>query len=182
LGTGNVLNVLAAAAVASELGVGLPEIVDRVRAMRPSPHRGAVLQLPSGITVIDDSYNSSPSALRRALDVVARETRFQRKAAVLGEMLELGKHSVDLHRECGRAAAAIGLTRLIAVGGAPAQALAEAATRAGMPGDNVIWVQTSAEASELMVPWLRQGDLLLVKGSRGTRTDIVVDRITAEHA
>ena len=182
LGTGNVLNVLAAAAVATELGVGSQEIVARVGAMRPSAHRGAVLRLRSGVTVIDDSYNSSPSALRRALEVVARETRFQRKAAVLGEMLELGTHSVDLHRECGRAAAATGLTRLVTVGGAPAQALAEAATRAGMREDNVIWVQSSTEASELMVPWLRAGDLLLVKGSRGTRTDIVVDRISVEHA
>jgi UDP-N-acetylmuramoyl-tripeptide--D-alanyl-D-alanine ligase len=182
LGAGNVSNVLAAAAVATELGVPMSEIVARVQGMRPAPHRGAVVRLSSGITLIDDSYNSSPSALRRALDVVARETRFQRKAAVLGEMLELGSHSVDLHKECGRAAAAVGLTRLVAVGGAPAQALAEAATHAGMSKDSVTWVPSSADASELIVPWLRAGDLVLVKGSRGTRTDIVVDRISGEHA
>jgi UDP-N-acetylmuramoyl-tripeptide--D-alanyl-D-alanine ligase len=181
LGVGNVSNVLAAAAVATELGVPMSEIVGRVRGMRPAPHRGAVVRLTSGITIIDDSYNSSPSALRRALDVVARESRFQRKAAVLGEMLELGKHSVDLHEACGRAAAAIGLTRLVAVGGAPAQALAEAAITAGMSSTSVTWVPSSADASELIVRWLRAGDLVLVKGSRGTRTDIVVDRISAEH-
>ncbi len=181
LGVGNVSNVLAAAAVATELGVPMSEIVARVRGMRPAPHRGAVVRLTSGITIIDDSYNSSPSALRRALDVVAREPRFQRKAAVLGEMLELGKHSVDLHEACGRAAAAIGLTRLVAVGGAPAQALAEAAITAGMSPTSVTWVPSSADASELIVRWLRAGDLVLVKGSRGTRTDIVVDRISAEH-
>jgi UDP-N-acetylmuramoyl-tripeptide--D-alanyl-D-alanine ligase len=182
LGSGNVSNLLAAAAVATELGVPLPEIVARVQGVRPSPHRGAVLRLPSGITIIDDSYNSSPSALRRALEVVARETRFPRKAAVLGEMLELGQHSLELHRECGRAAAAIGLTRLIAVGGAAAEALAKAATDAGMPSDSVTWVPASGDASALIVSWLRSGDLVLVKGSRGTRTDLVVDRISAELA
>ncbi len=181
LGGGNVSNVLAAAAVATELDVPMPEIVGRVQGIQPAAHRGAVMRLNSGITVIDDSYNSSPSALRRALDVVAHETRFRRKAAVLGEMLELGSHSVDLHTECGRAAAAIGLTRLVVVGGAPAQALANAATRAGMASDSVTYVPSSEAASQLIVPWLRSGDLVLVKGSRGTRTDLVVDRISAEH-
>ena len=182
LGGGNLSNVLAAAAVGIEHGISLPEVAARVRDVRSAPHRGAVVRLGSGITVIDDSYNSSPSALRRALAVVAGETRFQRKAAVLGEMLELGAHSVSLHEECGRIAAAAGLAQLVVVGGAPAQALATAATHAGMSPDSVTWVPTSPDASRVIVPWLRTGDLVLVKGSRGTRTDLVVERISAEHA
>ena len=97
-------------------------------------------------------------------------------------MLELGAHSMRLHEECGREAAAAGLTRLVVVGGSPAQALASAATHAGMSPDNVTWVPSSSDASSVIVPWLRKGDLVLVKGSRGTRTDLVVERISAEHA
>jgi UDP-N-acetylmuramoyl-tripeptide--D-alanyl-D-alanine ligase len=181
LGGGNVSNVLAAAAVGIEHGISVPEVAARVRDVRPAPHRGAVVRLGSGITVIDDSYNSSPSALRRALAVVTGETRFQRKAAVLGEMLELGVHSVSLHEESGRLAAAAGLAKLVVVGGTPAQALATAAATAGMSPDSVTWVPTSTDASHVIVPWLRTGDLVLVKGSRGTRTDLVVERISAEH-
>jgi UDP-N-acetylmuramoyl-tripeptide--D-alanyl-D-alanine ligase len=180
LGRGNLSNVLAASAVALELGVTLPEIAARSRDLEPATHRGAVLRLGQGITVIDDSYNSSPSALQRALDVVAREPHATRKAAVLGEMLELGEHSTRLHEECGRAAAAAGLQRLIVVGSDPAQALADAAVTGGLPLDAVTWTVSSAAAADLIVSWLAAGDLVLVKGSRGIRTDAIVDRISAE--
>ena len=135
-----------------------------------------------GITLIDDSYNSSPTALRRALDVVAHESRCERKVAVLGEMLELGDHALALHRECGRAAAAAGLTALFAIGGAPARALADAAIDAGMSADSVTWFEQSADAVAPISAYVRRGDLVLVKGSRGTRTDIVADRLAAEFA
>ena len=125
--------MLAATAVALESGVPLDEIASVRRGSAPADRRGAVSRLPGGITLIDDSYNSSPAALRRALDVVAREARCRRKVAVLGEMLELGDHALALHEECGRAAAAAGLTALFAIGGAPARALADAAIAAGMP-------------------------------------------------
>lgn len=180
LGSGNLSNVLAAASVAVEFGVPLPEIVERARQLRPAAHRGAVLRLTRGVTVVDDSYNSSPTALRRALEVLAREANATRKAAVLGEMLELGDHSVRLHEECGRAAAASGLDQLIVVGSDAAQALAEAAVQAGMPAGAVTWTASSAAAADLILPWLRAGDLVLVKGSRGINTTTIVDRISAE--
>lgn len=179
LGRGNLSNVLAAAAVASALDVPLPEIARRSRRLQPAPHRGAVLRLHRGITVVDDSYNSSPAALHRALDVLAREQRAKRKAAVLGEMLELGDHTMRLPEECGHAAAAAGLQRLIVVGGDPARALADAAVQSGMEAEAVSWTSSSAAAADLILPWLEPGDLVLVKGSRGIRTDTVVDRINA---
>lgn len=182
LGRGNLSNVLAAVAVAIELGVGLDEIAQQAEQLRPAPHRGAVLRLAKGITLVDDSYNSSPSALQRALEVIANEQRAERKAAVLGEMLELGVHSTRLHEECGRVAAGVGLQRLITVGGDPARALSDAAVRSGMRSGDVSWTTASSEAAELIVSWLAPGDLVLVKGSRGIRTDAVVDRITAEFA
>ena len=182
LGRGNLANVLAATAVATEMSVGLEHIAARAARLTPAHHRGSVVRLARNITVVDDSYNSSPSALRKALDVIGREQRAGRKAAVLGEMLELGEHSTRLHQECGRAAAAAGLDRLITVGGEPAKALADAAIAAGMKRDAVSWSNTSSAAADAITSWLSEGDLVLVKGSRGIKTDAVVDRITAEFA
>jgi UDP-N-acetylmuramoyl-tripeptide--D-alanyl-D-alanine ligase len=182
LGRGNLANVLAATAVALDAGISLESIAEVAARLRPADRRSAVSRLPGGITLIDDSYNSSPTALRRALDVVAHESRCERKIAVLGEMLELGDHAQRLHQECGRAAAAAGLTRLFAIGGAPAQALAEAAIDAGMPHESVSYFAQSADAVAPIAAQVRRGDLVLVKGSRGTRTDLVADRLAAEFA
>jgi UDP-N-acetylmuramoyl-tripeptide--D-alanyl-D-alanine ligase len=148
----------------------------------PAARRGAVHRLNSGLVLIDDSYNSSPTALRRALEVVARERHARRKVAVLGEMLELGDVSVQLHEECGRAAADAGLQLLFAVGGQPARALADAAISAGMSAAAVSYIENSDQAADRVVGALGAGDLVLVKGSRGIRTDVVVDRIVAEFA
>jgi UDP-N-acetylmuramoyl-tripeptide--D-alanyl-D-alanine ligase len=153
---------------------------ERVSArLHPSDRRGVVRRLTSGITVIDDSYNSSPAALRAALAVLAG-SRSGRRVAVVGEMLELGGHTTRLHEACGRAAAESGVDLLIAVGGAPARALADAAIAAGLPETAVRYIETSSEAADLMAAAIAPGDLVLVKGSRGTRTDLVVDRLVAE--
>jgi UDP-N-acetylmuramoyl-tripeptide--D-alanyl-D-alanine ligase len=182
LGRGNLSNVLAAIAVAIDAGVPLNEITAIAARLRPADHRGAVHRLPGGVTLIDDSYNSSPTALKRALEVVARETRAARKVAVLGEMLELGDSSMPLHEECGQAAAQAGLRLLIAIGSQPARAMANAAVAAGMPSSAVTYLEKSEQAAAQVATTLRAGDLVLVKGSRGIRTDLVVDRILAEFA
>ncbi len=182
LGRGNLSNVLAATAVALEFGVPLPIIASRAAALRPADRRGAVHRLRGGITLIDDSYNSSPAALRRALDVIAKESRASRKVAVLGEMLELGDHATALHQNSGRIAASAGLRLLFAVGGAPARALASAAIASGMSQASVIYFEKSEQAAPAVAAALRSGDLVLVKGSRGTRTDLIADRIAAEFA
>jgi UDP-N-acetylmuramoyl-tripeptide--D-alanyl-D-alanine ligase len=182
LGTGNLLNLLAAAAVALEMGVPAGAIAERAATMKPAARRGELLRLPGGITLIDDSYNSSPAALKQSLETVAASTGSARKVAVLGEMLELGLHADRLHAECGRAAAAAGLDLLIAVGGDAAERLAEAARAAGMDAAAVIHVPASAEAADLAQRKVRPGDLVLVKGSRGIRTDLVVERLKVEFA
>ena len=105
-----------------------------------------------------------------------------RKVAILGEMLELGEHAARLHADSGRAAAAAGLDLLIAVGGDAARALADAAVAAGMPVSSVALVPTSAAAADLALTRVRPGDLVLVKGSRGIRTDLVVERLKVEYA
>jgi UDP-N-acetylmuramoyl-tripeptide--D-alanyl-D-alanine ligase len=163
LGRGNLSNVLAAIAVAQQFGVPLDAIAERAAQLRPADRRGAVQRLRN-ITIIDDSYNSSPSALKKALDVVAHETGVSRRVAVLGEMLELGDHSTALHEECGAAAARSQLAMLITVGGAPARAMAEAAIAGGMPRDAVAYFDKSDRAADAIASLVRAGDLVLVKG------------------
>ena len=182
LGLGNLANVLAATAVAVTLGIPVSAIAERASALRAAHHRGELLRLPGGITLIDDSYNSSPTALLRSLETVGAATGSARKIAVLGEMLELGAHAARLHQECGRAAAAAGLHFLIAVGGGAAGELAAAAVQSGMPAANVVHVPSKTDAIALAVQRVRPGDLVLVKGSRGIGLDAVVERLTAEFA
>jgi UDP-N-acetylmuramoyl-tripeptide--D-alanyl-D-alanine ligase len=178
LGRGHLMNVLCGAATALELGIELDAIVTAAANLKPSSKRGAVLKLPRGVTVIDDSYNSSPSALQRSLEVIARSWA-ARRIAVLGEMLELGELSMSLHESCGRAAAEARLWRLITIGGAPARAMGEAAIGAGMKREAVIHYDNSTDAAPAVAAMLTSGDVVLVKGSRGTRTDVVVERLTA---
>src|SRR5688572_11765590 len=90
LGRGHLMNVLCAAAVALEMNIDLDTIVEHAAHLKPSSRRGAILRLSKGVTVIDDSYNSSPSALLRSLEVIGRSWG-TRRLAVLGEMLELGE-------------------------------------------------------------------------------------------
>jgi UDP-N-acetylmuramoyl-tripeptide--D-alanyl-D-alanine ligase len=182
LGLGNLSNVLAALAVASHYGVPMDDAVQRAARLKPAYHRGELLRLPGGITLIDDSYNSSPAALKRTLETVATATGSARKTAVLGEMLELGAHATRLHEECGQAAAAAGLDLLVTVGGAPSRAMAEAAVLEGMARSAVVHVATREAAADVALQRIRPGDLVLVKGSRGIGTDMVVDRLKAEFA
>jgi UDP-N-acetylmuramoyl-tripeptide--D-alanyl-D-alanine ligase len=179
LGRGHLANALAAMAVAGIYGVPLDAMVARVAALKPAPRRGEVWRLGSGVTLVDDSYNSNPRALQRTLEAIAAERGCARRLAVLGEMLELGDQSVALHEECGRSAARAGLARLMTVGGVPALAMAEAAVGAGMAASAVAHVASSEAAADAIVPMLRRGDVLLVKGSRGIRTDVVADRVKA---
>jgi UDP-N-acetylmuramoyl-tripeptide--D-alanyl-D-alanine ligase len=102
--------------------------------------------------------------------------------AIIGEMLELGVASPKLHRAAGAEAARSHVSALIAVGGANAQAIAEGAIEAGMAASRVHYVKTSGEAADLAAKLVTSGDVVLVKGSRGIRTEVVVDRLKAEFA
>jgi UDP-N-acetylmuramoyl-tripeptide--D-alanyl-D-alanine ligase len=182
LGSGNLSNVLAAVAVGVTFDVPVDAMATRIRGLRPAHRRGEVLRLPGGVTLIDDSYNSSPAALKRSLAVVAAARGSARKIAVLGEMLELGAHAKALHQECGRAAAEAGLDCLLVVGGEPAAQLAEAARATGIPEQSVLFLPDRNAAAGEAVKRIRPGDLVLVKGSRGIGLDLVVDRVKAEFA
>jgi UDP-N-acetylmuramoyl-tripeptide--D-alanyl-D-alanine ligase len=176
LGPGNVANVLAAIAVAFRFQVPLGAMLTAVGALEPQPRRGKVVRLRD-VTLVDDSYNSNPTALRLTLEAVGRESRGARRVAVLGEMLELGPSASALHAACGRAAVAAGFEFVIAVGGSPARALADATREAGLPASAVVTCATSTEAADVAQQHVRAGDLVLIKGSRGVGMDVVVDRL-----
>ena len=180
LGRGNLANVLAAVTVALQLHVPLGAIAERVAAVDAPPHRGQIRRLAHGVVVVDDSYNSSPLAVATALETLSGDRRVGRRVAVLGEMLELGARADALHRATGRAAAAAGLGLLLTVGGDAARVLGAAAVEAGMSADRVIHCEGSEEAARRLAVMMQAGDVVLVKGSRDVRTDLVVAHLEAE--
>jgi UDP-N-acetylmuramoyl-tripeptide--D-alanyl-D-alanine ligase len=182
VGRGNLANILAATAVGLYFEVPLSTMAERAASLKPAHHRGDVVRLARGVVVVDDSYNANPTATRRAIDVLRNTRTGGRRVAVIGEMLELGDRSTALHQSVGRAAVIAGVDELVAVGGEPAKAMADAAVAAGMSRTHVRYFATSDQAAEAFDAYVRDGDLVLVKGSRGIRTDIVVDRLTAEFA
>ena len=176
IGGANLANIAAASAVALVAGVPPRDIVAGITDLVPAAHRGEVVRTRGGWVVIDDAYNSSPSALTRALQTLADTPG--RHVAVLGEMLELGEASERYHAECGRAASSVGADVVVAVGGPAARALADAASTGGVPV--VHHVADSAAGAALARTLVQPGDTVLVKGSRGTRMEAVVQALTEE--
>jgi UDP-N-acetylmuramoyl-tripeptide--D-alanyl-D-alanine ligase len=165
LGKHNVYNVLAAAAVALEHGIAPSEIAAALPSLEPADKRGQVVQL-GNISVLYDCYNSSPKALMAAVDtLVAMPAR--RRIVVAGEMLELGATAEALHRECGRYIAEKKLDFLLGVRGL-AKPLVEAALQAGMKAE---FVATPEEAGEWLAHEAHDGDVVLLKASRGVKLE-----------
>jgi UDP-N-acetylmuramoyl-tripeptide--D-alanyl-D-alanine ligase len=165
LGVHNVYNVLAAAAVAMEHGIVPSEIATALPSLQAADKRGQVVQL-GNITVLYDCYNSSPKALVAAADtLVAMKAR--RRIVVAGEMLELGLTGEHLHRECGRYLAERKLDFLLGVRGL-AKPMVEAAAEAGMKAE---YVATPEEAGEWLARETREGDVVLLKASRGVKLE-----------
>jgi len=165
LGMHNVFNVLAAAAVALEHGISPSQIAEALPALQPADKRGQVVQL-GNITVLYDCYNSSPKALTAAVDTLAAMPA-RRRIVVAGEMLELGPSGEQLHGDCGRHIAESKLDFLLGVRGL-AKTMVEAALEAGMKAE---FVTTPEEAGEWLVREARDGDVVLLKASRGVKLE-----------
>ncbi len=177
-GRANVLNVLAAATVALQLGVPAADVVRAAAALRALRQRGAVRDLASGARLVDDSYNASPAAVSAMLATLAATATVGRRVAVIGEMRELGDGAAALHTACGRAAGAAGIDVLVAIGGPAADGLIDGAREAGMTASQLFRFADSATAAGAVAQIIRAGDLVLVKGSRGTQTELVSNRLT----
>ena len=176
-GRHNVSNFLAAAAASSALGVTAEEAAAAAEGLRPARHRGEVTLLPDDVLLYDDSYNSSPSALRAAWSAFLGTAGARRKVAVVGEMLELGRKSRDLHFEAGRELA--GAVQLLVAVRGDAAALAEGAISGGGAAA-VVFAAAAAEAGRIALSRRRAGDAIFVKGSRGVALDRVVELLASQ--
>jgi UDP-N-acetylmuramoyl-tripeptide--D-alanyl-D-alanine ligase len=166
----NAENCLAAAACAWSLGMSLAEIAEAVREVKPASMRGVVHR--GSFTVVDDSYNSNPAALAKALESAARLPvgPGRRRVAVLGDMRELGPEAPRFHRESGELAARLGFSPVLGVG----ELSRELTAGARSAGAEAHWVADATAAAEWAVARVQLGDLVLVKASRGVGLDRVV--------
>ncbi len=172
-------NLLAAAAAASVFGVRAEQVAETAPELMAPEHRGRLLTIGDAISLVDDSYNASPVAMHRLLELLARVSG--RRVAVLGEMYELGELSLQAHRVVGEEAAR-SCDVLVAVGGVDAASLAAAAREAGLADGAIHVVESADEATELLRRELRPRDVVLVKGSRGVGLDRTVAALTGEEA
>jgi UDP-N-acetylmuramoyl-tripeptide--D-alanyl-D-alanine ligase len=182
IGRHNVMNALAALAAASVWGVGAEDAQRVFPQLQPADKRGEVVKFEEGFTVINDSYNSSPTALNALAELLAATPGFARRILAAGEMRELGESAPDLHRECGRSVAGLRkIDWIIGVQG-PAEEFVQAAVAAGHPAERTKFFQNSGEAGEFLAQFIKPNDLLLLKGSRGVKMEKILEAIDAGHA
>lgn len=173
LGSHAVMPALAAVAVGLAEGLCWEEItrgLEKMGSPRLMPKR-----LANGALLLDDTYNASPASCQAALDLLA--SLAGRRIAVLGDMLELGDYEREAHREVG-AMCASRVEHLITVG-SRARWIAESAREAGLAASNITEVETNQEALDLLKTLLREGDVVLVKGSRGMAMEEIVHALEA---
>lgn len=170
MGEHQVMNAAAAVAVGRLSGIDDPDIAHALRTVEPAPMR-MEYRKAGAVHLINDAYNANPSSMKAALDALA--TTEGRKLAVLGDMLELGDLGKMAHREIGRRATKVA-ERIITVGEL-ARDIAEAAVDAGMPASRVVSCACNDEAAAAVLSEIEDGDVVLVKGSRGMQMETVVE-------
>jgi UDP-N-acetylmuramoyl-tripeptide--D-alanyl-D-alanine ligase len=170
IGTHNIHNALAAVAVGLEQGMSPSELVAALASLAPADKRGQVVKL-GNITIINDCYNCNPKALEAMVDALAAMPA-KRRIVVVGAMLELGPTGDDLHRQAGEYIAGKKIDLLLGVRG-QAQQMVEAARQAGMQAE---FVATPEEAGEWLVRETRDGDVVLLKASRGVKLERALEK------
>ena len=171
-GRHNLMNALAASAVATALKVKPELIANALRSAKPPRMRGEVLDFAAGFTVVDDSYNSNPRSLLSMVRTLAEASeKVKRRFVIAGEMMELGPDAPEMHREAGREIAALGIDVLWGVRGLGAE-IVSGAMEKGIT--ETAFFETSEDAAAAAISAAREGDLILVKGSRSVETDKVV--------
>lgn len=168
MGRHGVSNILAGIAVARVFGIATADLRDAIAELKPGKMRGERHRW-RGVTVLDDSYNSNPDAARAMIDVL-RDEPARRRIAVLGEMLELGSWAGALHEKIGEYAAGAGIDVIVGVRGAARQ-LVKMAKANGVPDDRAIFFDEPEETGNFLREFVRPGDAILFKGSRGTHVE-----------
>ena len=179
LGEHNVLNGLAAAAMAWAVGADISQIAAGLEKFTPADNRLQLIQLRNGLQVVNDSYNANPASMRAALTAVQKLGKGKKRIAVLGDMLELGDFSIAAHAEIGEAAARQGFDFLVTIGDY-AKTMAVAARKAGMKQDRAVALANHKDVAALLkellaINSIAAGDLLLLKGSRGMKMEKIVE-------
>ena len=181
LGSNNIYASLAAISVGVGLGLNLVESTKNLLNYIPPKGRMNLIKGINGSTIIDDTYNSSPVATTSALNTLKDLTiKAGRKIAVLGDMMELGKYTVDAHKEMGILASRF--CNVLVTVGLRSRVLAESAIDSGLAEDSVLQFDNSLEAGKYLKNIIQKGDIVLVKGSQSTRMEKVVKEIMAETA
>jgi UDP-N-acetylmuramoyl-tripeptide--D-alanyl-D-alanine ligase len=170
VGSHNVQNALAAIAVALEQGIPLPEAVASLANMTPADKRGQVVRI-GNITVINDCYNSNPKALAAMVDALS-DMAAKRRIVVAGEMLELGPQGEIMHCDSGRHIAEKGIDVLVGVRGLAAE-MVNAAKQEGIRAE---FLPTADEAGEWLARETRDGDVVLLKASRGVKLEKALEK------
>ena len=176
VGTHNIYNALAAVAVGLERGLSPSEAVAALASLVPADKRGQVVKL-GNITIINDCYNCNPKALEAMVDALAAMPA-KRRIVVVGAMLELGPAGDDLHRQAGEYIARKKIDVLLGVRG-QAQLMVEAASQAGMRAE---FVATPEEAGEWLAREARDGDVVLMKASRGVKLERALEKWQAHQS
>jgi UDP-N-acetylmuramoyl-tripeptide--D-alanyl-D-alanine ligase len=159
--------------VGVQFKVPVEEIKEALRDFKTLQQRCEILTLPSGVTVINDSYNSNPAAMEVMLETLGAWPGARSRIVVAGEMLELGPAAPGFHREVGRKCVQSGVEWLIAVRG-DARYLLEGARQAGLPEAHGQYFETPEEAAQFLRGRLQSGDVVLVKGSRAVGLEKVI--------
>ncbi len=174
IGAHALMPALAAIAVGQALGKPLPEILLALKHYDPPPGRMHLVEGEKNTTIIDDTYNSSPAAAEAALETLALVPS-KRKIAILGDMLELGRHSVDEHRKVG-ALLAKNVDLLMTVG-FRARDIAQGALDNGMKDGNILQYEDALRAGVELEAMLKEGDVILIKGSQSMRMERIVEEV-----
>ncbi len=177
LGAHTALPLVAAAAVGEALNIEPRNIAEGLAGYQPAPGRMRLLPGIKDSLIIDDTYNSSPAALTAALEVL-RDIKPKRAVAVLGDMLELGRQSVAEHRKVGAMAAKY--CDLLLTVGFRARDIAQGALDNGMKDEKILQYEDARAAGKELKNMVREGDVVLIKGSQSTRCERVVEEIMLE--
>lgn len=178
LGKQHIYPALVGIAVGIAQDINLVTIGQALESHTPAPGRMRILDGVGGSVLIDDSYNSSPIALEAALETLEGIEHTGRFVTVLGDMTELGEHTVEVHKSMGRKLASF--CDLLVTVGPRAHYFAEGAREAGMSG-NQIWERgNSQEAGEELGTTLKKGDIVLIKGSQSMRMERAVTMLLTE--
>jgi UDP-N-acetylmuramoyl-tripeptide--D-alanyl-D-alanine ligase len=179
-GRHNLMNALAASAVATCFELAPAQIAAALNTAKPPRMRGEVLDFAAGFTVVDDSYNSNPRSLINMVRTITEAgMNVTRRIVIAGEMLELGPDEAALHREAGREIGRAGVNVVWGVQGLGAEIVA-GAVEAGIT--HARFFETSDEAAAALIAEVSEGDLVLVKGSRGVATDKIVAAVRERFA